>query len=132
MTQSSKNYPSLKFLNPQTSNFRPLAGGLFPANFPSLSSVPLPLPQAFTVESVLNVLGSVLADLCQKDWDHRDDDDIIIIERILLLVRNVLHVSPDPQEEKVQEKFIQLTYIYTYIATSTIALPGSYSYGVEH
>ena len=59
------------------------------------------LPQAFTVESVLNVLGSVLADLCQKDWDHRDDDDIIIIERILLLIRNVLHVSPDPQEEKV-------------------------------
>ena len=58
-------------------------------------------PQAFTVESVLNVLGSVLADLCQKDWDHRDDDDIIIIERILLLIRNVLHVSPDPQEEKV-------------------------------
>jgi timeless len=59
--------------------------------------------EAFTVESVLNVLGSVLADLCQKDWDHRDDDDIIIIERILLLIRNVLHVSPDPQEEKRTE-----------------------------
>ena len=51
---------------------------------------------------MLNVLGSVLADLCQKDWDHRDDDDIIIIERILLLIRNILHVSPDPQEEKVR------------------------------
>ena len=53
------------------------------------------------METVLNVLGSVLANLCQKDWDNRDDDDIIIIERILLLIRNILHVSPDPQEEKV-------------------------------
>ena len=50
----------------------------------------------------MNVLGSVLADLCQKDWDHRDDDDIIIIERILLLIRNILHVTPDTTEEKVQ------------------------------
>ena len=56
------------------------------------------------METVLNVLGSVLADLCQKDWDHRDDDDIIIIERILLIIRNILHVSPDPQEEKVEDK----------------------------
>ena len=49
----------------------------------------------------MNVLGSILAELCQKSWDDRDDDDIIIIERILLLIRNVLHISSDPLEEKV-------------------------------
>lgn len=31
-----------------------------------LPSLPLPSPQAFTVEAVMKVLGSVLADLCQK------------------------------------------------------------------
>ncbi|XP_019854658.1 PREDICTED: protein timeless homolog [Amphimedon queenslandica] len=56
--------------------------------------------EEFTVEHVMNVLGSILAELCQKDWEDRDDDDIIIIERILLLLRNVLHVPSDPAEEK--------------------------------
>ena len=37
-----------------------------------------------------------------QDWDDRDDDDVIIIERILLLIRNVLHISPAPEEEKVE------------------------------
>ena len=36
-----------------------------------------------------------------QEWEDRDDDDIIVIERILLLLRNVLHITPDPQEEKV-------------------------------
>ncbi len=49
----------------------------------------------------MNVLGNVLAELCQKDWEERDDDDIIIIERILLLIRNVLHVTNDPTKEQV-------------------------------
>ena len=68
------------------------------------------------MESVLNVLGSVLADLCQKDWDHRDDDDIIIIERILLLIRNVLHVSPDPQEEKVIMRGLMYVHLARLVA----------------
>ncbi len=49
----------------------------------------------------MNVFGSVLAELCQKEWEDRDDDDIIIIERILLLIRNVLHIRSDPTREKV-------------------------------
>lgn len=39
--------------------------------------------------------------LTNQSWDDRDDDDIIVIERILLLIRNLLHVTADPQEEKV-------------------------------
>lgn len=57
--------------------------------------------EEFTVENVMNVIGTVLAELCQKDWDEREDDDVIVIERILLLFRNILHVTPDPLEEKV-------------------------------
>ena len=39
--------------------------------------------------------------LTNQSWDNREDDDIIIIERILLLIRNLLHIATDPQEEKV-------------------------------
>lgn len=38
-----------------------------------------------------------------QEWEDRDDDDIIIIERILLLIRNILHVPADPMEEKVSK-----------------------------
>ena len=39
--------------------------------------------------------------VCVQDWDSRDDDDTVMIERVILLVRNVLHVPPDQNEEKV-------------------------------
>ncbi|XP_019855550.1 PREDICTED: protein timeless homolog [Amphimedon queenslandica] len=54
----------------------------------------------FTVERVMNVLGSILAELCGKDREDHDDDDDIIIDRILLLFRNILHIPSDPAEEK--------------------------------
>ncbi len=36
-----------------------------------------------------------------QEWEEREDEDVVVIERILLLIRNLLHVSSDPQEEKV-------------------------------
>uniref|UniRef100_A0A3B4B8N7 Uncharacterized protein n=1 Tax=Periophthalmus magnuspinnatus TaxID=409849 RepID=A0A3B4B8N7_9GOBI len=36
----------------------------------------------------------------QCDWEHRQEEDNLLIERILMLVRNVLHVPADPNEEK--------------------------------
>lgn len=44
---------------------------------------------------------SVFLSVPAQEWDDRDDDDVIVIERILLLIRNVLHVPPAPEEEKV-------------------------------
>ncbi|NXJ21312.1 TIM protein, partial [Dicrurus megarhynchus] len=35
-----------------------------------------------------------------QDWEQRQEEDTLLIERILLLVRNVLHVPPDPTEEQ--------------------------------
>uniref|UniRef100_A0A8C8C6F7 Timeless circadian clock n=1 Tax=Oncorhynchus tshawytscha TaxID=74940 RepID=A0A8C8C6F7_ONCTS len=38
--------------------------------------------------------------LTRQDWEQRQEEDNLLIERILLLVRNVLHVPADPYEEK--------------------------------
>lgn len=37
-----------------------------------------------------------------QDWEQRQEEDNLLIERILLLVRNVLHIPTDPNEEKVR------------------------------
>lgn len=37
-----------------------------------------------------------------QEWEEREDEDVIVIERILLLIRNLLHIAPDSQEEKVR------------------------------
>lgn len=36
-----------------------------------------------------------------QEWEQRQEEDNLLIERILMLVRNVLHVPADPLEEKV-------------------------------
>ena len=37
---------------------------------------------------------------CVQDWEHRHEDDRLLIERILVLVRNVLHIPPNPAAEQ--------------------------------
>uniref|UniRef100_A0A8C3PNX6 Timeless circadian regulator n=1 Tax=Calidris pygmaea TaxID=425635 RepID=A0A8C3PNX6_9CHAR len=56
--------------------------------------------EAFASEKVFGVLSEKLYDLLQLDWEQRQEEDTLLIERILLLVRNVLHVPPDPAEEQ--------------------------------
>ncbi|XP_063149729.1 protein timeless homolog isoform X2 [Candoia aspera] len=56
--------------------------------------------EAFANEKVFGVLSEKLYDLLQLDWEQRQEEDNLLIERILLLVRNVLHVPADPDEEK--------------------------------
>lgn len=56
--------------------------------------------EAFADEKVFTVLSETLYNLLQLDWEQRDEEDNLLIERILLLVRNVLHVPADPYEEK--------------------------------
>ncbi|XP_075381523.1 protein timeless homolog isoform X3 [Mycteria americana] len=56
--------------------------------------------EAFASEKVFGVLSEKLYDLLQLDWEQRQEEDTLLIERILLLVRNVLHVPPDPTEEQ--------------------------------
>ncbi|XP_069762514.1 protein timeless homolog [Narcine bancroftii] len=56
--------------------------------------------EAFANEKVFVVLSEKLYDLLQLDWEQRQEEDNLLIERILLLVRNVLHVPADLEEEK--------------------------------
>nr|XP_006629380.1 PREDICTED: protein timeless homolog [Lepisosteus oculatus] len=56
--------------------------------------------EAFASEKVFGVLSEKLYNLLQLDWEQRQEEDNLLIERILLLVRNVLHVPADPCEEK--------------------------------
>lgn len=56
--------------------------------------------EAFASEKVFGVLSEKLYEVLQLDWEQRQEEDTLLIERILLLVRNVLHVPPDPAEEQ--------------------------------
>uniref|UniRef100_A0A8C1L866 Timeless circadian clock n=1 Tax=Cyprinus carpio TaxID=7962 RepID=A0A8C1L866_CYPCA len=56
--------------------------------------------EAFADEKIFTVLSETLYNLLQLDWEQRAEEDNLLIERILLLVRNVLHVPADPYEEK--------------------------------
>ncbi|KAJ7999282.1 hypothetical protein DPEC_G00213810 [Dallia pectoralis] len=56
--------------------------------------------EAFANEKVFGVLSETLYNLLQLDWEQRQEEDNLLIERILLLVRNVLHIPADPHEEK--------------------------------
>ncbi|XP_029357808.1 protein timeless homolog isoform X2 [Echeneis naucrates] len=56
--------------------------------------------EAFASERVFGILSETLYNLLQLDWDQRQEEDNLLIERILLLVRNILHVPADPCEEK--------------------------------
>ncbi|CAG11760.1 unnamed protein product, partial [Tetraodon nigroviridis] len=56
--------------------------------------------ETFASEKVFGILSETLYSLLQLDWEQRQEEDNLLIERILLLVRNVLHVPADPCEEK--------------------------------
>uniref|UniRef100_A0A4W6F342 Timeless circadian clock n=1 Tax=Lates calcarifer TaxID=8187 RepID=A0A4W6F342_LATCA len=56
--------------------------------------------EAFASERVFGILSETLYTFLQLDWEQRQEEDNLLIERILLLVRNVLHVPADPSEEK--------------------------------
>uniref|UniRef100_A0A3Q3VI65 Timeless circadian clock n=1 Tax=Mola mola TaxID=94237 RepID=A0A3Q3VI65_MOLML len=56
--------------------------------------------KAFASEKVFVILSETLYNLLQLDWEQRQEEDNLLIERILVVVRNVLHVPTDPCEEQ--------------------------------
>ncbi|XP_057557109.1 protein timeless homolog [Hippopotamus amphibius kiboko] len=56
--------------------------------------------EAFGSEKAFGVLSETLYELLQLGWEERQEEDNLLIERILLLVRNILHVPADPDQEK--------------------------------
>ncbi|CAG0882336.1 unnamed protein product [Darwinula stevensoni] len=59
--------------------------------------------EAFTNERPWKVLVDALGDLLNKSWEDRMEDDRVMLERILVLTRNILHVPADPQAESRAE-----------------------------
>jgi len=56
--------------------------------------------EAFTQKSAMSVVSTHLASILKKDVVDRDEDDDLFLERILLLIRNLLYVPADPDAEK--------------------------------
>uniref|UniRef100_A0A182QD94 Timeless N-terminal domain-containing protein n=1 Tax=Anopheles farauti TaxID=69004 RepID=A0A182QD94_9DIPT len=56
--------------------------------------------EAFSVKSFWSVLGDRLEKILHTDWSERSEADSLIIERILILIRNVLQVPANVEREK--------------------------------
>lgn len=56
--------------------------------------------QAFADDGVWAILSTKLSKILELDYAERGDENSLIIERILILVRNVLYVPSDPDTEK--------------------------------
>ncbi|XP_058121766.1 protein timeless homolog [Anopheles ziemanni] len=56
--------------------------------------------EAFSVKGVWSVLGDRLEKILHTDWAVRSEADGLIIERILILIRNVLQVPANVEKEK--------------------------------
>jgi len=55
--------------------------------------------KAFVDQELWSVICKTLGALLKKDWDERLEDDKLIIERILILIRNVLQVPTNVRRE---------------------------------
>ncbi|CAH2224370.1 timeless homolog [Pelobates cultripes] len=76
------------------------ADATFRHHFLQIDSYLQAYKEAFANERLFGVLSEKLYDLLQMDWEEREEEHNLLIERILLLVRNILHVPADPEEEK--------------------------------
>ncbi|KAK2149955.1 hypothetical protein LSH36_429g01017, partial [Paralvinella palmiformis] len=56
--------------------------------------------EAFIDEALFAILTKKLGELLQLDWENRQEEDRLLIERILILLRNILHVPPNVTREK--------------------------------
>ncbi|XP_026322138.1 protein timeless homolog [Hyposmocoma kahamanoa] len=59
--------------------------------------------ETFTKVDTWNVFAKKLAKILEIDWSERDEDTGLVIERILILIRNVLHVPADLDRERRPE-----------------------------
>ncbi|CAF4815805.1 unnamed protein product [Pieris macdunnoughi] len=59
--------------------------------------------EAFTKVETWQVFAKKLAKILEIDWSERDEETGLVIERILILIRNVLHVPADLDKERRPE-----------------------------
>ena len=64
--------------------------------------------EAFTNSKVMAAVGAQLGKILQLEWEDRSENHLLLFERLLLLVRNVLHVPASPEEEQRTDDDISL------------------------
>ncbi|XP_060554622.1 protein timeless homolog [Ruditapes philippinarum] len=57
------------------------------------------IKEAFINEEVFAVITGKLGDMLKLDWEHRHEEHRLLIERLLILIRNILHVPTNPDDE---------------------------------
>nr|XP_006822584.1 PREDICTED: protein timeless homolog [Saccoglossus kowalevskii] len=56
--------------------------------------------ESFADEDFMAVLAKKLKSLLDMEWEDRREEHTLLMERVLLLLRNILHIPADPNEEK--------------------------------
>ena len=64
--------------------------------------------KAFIDEKLWAILAQTLGKLLKKDFGERSEDDGLVIERILILVRNILQVPRDSTRERCNNDEVRL------------------------
>ncbi|XP_041372172.1 protein timeless homolog [Gigantopelta aegis] len=54
----------------------------------------------FVDEELFGVLSAKIGSILKLDWEHRQEEDKLLLERLLILIRNVLHIPPNPNIEQ--------------------------------
>ncbi|KAG1647994.1 Protein timeless [Nymphon striatum] len=54
---------------------------------------------SFTESAIWATLTNILGEILKLDWESRQEEDQLVVERILMLIRNVLYVSVNPEVE---------------------------------
>ncbi|CAH8658970.1 unnamed protein product [Schistosoma curassoni] len=62
----------------------------------------------FADEELFRVLCNVVGSLLDRSWEERSEEDRLLIERILILMRNVLHIAPDVVGEQRTDEDISV------------------------
>jgi timeless len=55
--------------------------------------------QSFSDEPLIKILNKKLNEILAKDWKNRPEDEEMIIERILFLLRNMLMIRPGSDDD---------------------------------
>ncbi|XP_046584148.1 LOW QUALITY PROTEIN: protein timeless homolog [Haliotis rubra] len=56
--------------------------------------------EAFVDEELFAVLAAKVGDILKLDWESRHEEDRLLLERLLILIRNILHIPPNPDLEQ--------------------------------
>ncbi|XP_067687307.1 protein timeless homolog [Haliotis asinina] len=56
--------------------------------------------EAFIDEELFAVLAAKVGDILKLDWESRHEEDRLLLERLLILIRNILHIPPNPDLEQ--------------------------------